>query len=81
MLSVADCIDNRVRLDILQPTERQRIGNQIDAAMILARTDFVEHAWKTYRNGAIRCRAGQFLKHWGSSTKPTISGNLASPFP
>ena len=30
MLSVADCIDNRVRLDILQPTERQRIGNQID---------------------------------------------------
>src|SRR6516164_4100992 len=32
-----DCI----RFAIPQPTEWQRVGNQIDAAMILARSDFV----------------------------------------
>jgi hypothetical protein len=30
-----------IRRVISQPTERQHIGNQIDAAMILAQTDFV----------------------------------------
>jgi len=35
---VADCITGRV---IPQPTEWQRIGNQINAATILARADFV----------------------------------------
>ena len=30
-----------LRVFIPQPTEWQRIGNQIDAAMIFARTDFV----------------------------------------
>jgi hypothetical protein len=35
---VADCIIGRV---IPQPTEWQRIGNQINAAMIFARADFV----------------------------------------
>jgi len=35
---VADCIILGV---IPQPTEWQRIGNQINAAMIVARTDFV----------------------------------------
>jgi len=34
-------IDSVRSLDIPQPTERQRIGNQIDAAMIFARADFV----------------------------------------
>jgi hypothetical protein len=40
-LRVADCILDCVRLAIPQPTEWQHIGNQIDAAMIFARTDFV----------------------------------------
>jgi hypothetical protein len=31
-LSVADCITDCVRLAVPQPTEWQRIGNQIDAA-------------------------------------------------
>jgi len=35
---VADCMIRRV---VPQPTEWQGIGNQIDAAMILARSDFV----------------------------------------
>jgi hypothetical protein len=37
MLRIADC----VRPVIPQPTEWQRIGNQIDAALVFARTDFV----------------------------------------
>ena len=37
-----DCIADRVRLTIPQPTEWQRIGNQIDAASIFARADFVK---------------------------------------
>ena len=38
MHCVANCIIRRV---IPQPTEWENIGNQIDAAMIFARTDFV----------------------------------------
>jgi hypothetical protein len=32
----------RIRLTVLQATEWQRIGNQIDAATIFARADFVK---------------------------------------
>ena len=39
---VADCIADSVRFTIPQPTKGQRIGNQIDAAMIFARADFVK---------------------------------------
>jgi hypothetical protein len=46
MFCVADCVANRVRLAIPQPTEWQRIGNQIDAAFVFALADFVEvHLW------------------------------------
>jgi len=38
LLRIADCIIRRV---IPQPTEWQHIGNQIDAALIFARADFV----------------------------------------
>jgi hypothetical protein len=41
MLCVADCVVHGIRLAISQPTEWQRIGDQIDAAMIFTRTDFV----------------------------------------
>jgi len=41
MLGVVDCIGDGFRFAIPQPTEWQRIGNQIDAAFVLARTDFV----------------------------------------
>jgi len=34
---VADCIRDRIRLAVPQPTEGQRIGNYIDAAMIFTR--------------------------------------------
>jgi hypothetical protein len=35
MVRVADCIGDGIRLAVPQPTERQRIGNQINTAMIL----------------------------------------------
>jgi hypothetical protein len=42
MLRVAGCVADRVRLGIPQATEWQRIGNQIDAAMIFTWADFVK---------------------------------------
>jgi hypothetical protein len=41
MLRVVNCVVGCVWLDIPKPTEWQRIGSQIDAAMIFARVDFV----------------------------------------
>jgi hypothetical protein len=35
-----------------QPTEWQRIGNQIDAAMIFARADFVSVHYASHHSGA-----------------------------
>ena len=40
-LRIPDCILDRIRLAVPQPTEWQCIANQIDAAMIFARADFV----------------------------------------
>ena len=42
MLRISDCIADRVRFAVPQPPEWQCIGDQIDAAMIFARSDFVE---------------------------------------
>jgi len=36
MLRVADCVVGRIRPGIPEPTEWQRIGNQIDAAFVFA---------------------------------------------
>jgi hypothetical protein len=41
MLRVAGCIADRIRFTVPQATEWQHIGNQIDAAMITARANFV----------------------------------------
>jgi hypothetical protein len=41
MLGVSDCVADCVWFVVPQPTERQRIGNQINAAMIFAWADFV----------------------------------------
>src|SRR5437773_6271801 len=38
---VADCVTDRIRLSVPQATEWQRVGNQIDAAMIFTRSEFV----------------------------------------
>jgi len=40
-LGVVDCVADCIRLAVSQATEWQRIGNQIDAAMIFAGADFV----------------------------------------
>ena len=41
MRRVSDCVRDGIRLAIPQRTEWQRIGNQIDAAMIFARVNLV----------------------------------------
>jgi len=41
VLGVTDCIRDGIGVAIPQPTEWQRIGNQINAAFILARADFI----------------------------------------
>jgi hypothetical protein len=41
MLGVSDCIRDSIGIAIPQPTEWQHIGNEIDAAFIFARTNFV----------------------------------------
>ena len=41
MLRVADCVVDRIRFAVPQPTEWQRIGNQIDAAMVFARSNLL----------------------------------------
>jgi hypothetical protein len=46
MLRVADCIADGVRLAVPQRTEWQRVGNQINAAVVLARADFVNMSLK-----------------------------------
>ena len=43
MLRVSDGIRDGVRLAVPQPTEWQRIGNQIDAAMIFCGGGFRKH--------------------------------------
>ena len=40
-LCVVDCVRDSVLFAVPQPMEQQRIGNQIDAAFIFARTDLV----------------------------------------
>ena len=47
MHRVADCMIRRV---IPQPTEWENIGNQIDAAMIFARADFVNMDRRLHRS-------------------------------
>jgi hypothetical protein len=54
MLCVPNRIADRVRPALPQPTERQHVGNQIDAAFIFARVDFVSvHCLMVVFNGAV----------------------------
>jgi hypothetical protein len=45
MFRVPDRIADCIQFAIPQPTEWQQIGNQIKAAMIFARADFVNVRW------------------------------------
>src|SRR5215475_1827910 len=47
--NVSDRIRGCVRAAVPQPTEWQRIGNQIDAAMIFARMDLIGVHWHNSR--------------------------------
>jgi hypothetical protein len=47
MLCVANGVFDRVGFAIPEPTEWQRIGNQINAAMIFARADFKKRVQKS----------------------------------
>jgi len=42
MFCIADCVGDSVNIAVPQPSEWQRIGNQIDAAFVFALADFVE---------------------------------------
>ena len=42
MLRIADCVRDGIGIAIPEATERQHIGNQIDAALVLARAHFVK---------------------------------------
>jgi len=55
-LCVADCIADRDRLGVPEPTEWQHIGNQIHAAMIFARSDDLSKAgWSWGCVSAVDC--------------------------
>jgi hypothetical protein len=41
MFGVTDCVRDCIRLAVPQPTEWQRVGKEIDAAMIFPRADLV----------------------------------------
>jgi hypothetical protein len=41
VLRVTNCVCDRIRPIVPQPTKWKRIGNQIDAPMIFARVDFL----------------------------------------
>jgi hypothetical protein len=58
MLRVPDCIAIRIRLAVPQPTEWQRIADQIKAAIIFARSDFVN------MHGTPYTLAPLFLSFW-----------------
>jgi hypothetical protein len=45
MLRISDCITDSVWSAIQEPNEWQNIANQIDAAMIFAKTHFVNVRW------------------------------------
>ena len=63
MLRVADCIRNSVSIAIPEPTEQQRIGDQIDAAFITA--------------GAGRqARLISELFGWEEAVQPALSSRL-----
>ena len=51
MLRVSDCVADRVRLAVPQATKRQHIGNQINAALVFARMDFVNVLLSNHRAG------------------------------
>jgi len=50
---VADCVAGRVRLALPQPTERQRIGDQIDTAFIFRRANFVNAVQRKANAGIV----------------------------
>ncbi len=59
------------RPSVPQATEWQRIGNQIDAAMIFARADFVKVRWL---HGMVRCK--RFLAYPITESSPIIMSSL-----
>ena len=55
MFSVSHCIRNGIRANIPQRTEGQRIGDQINAAMITTRADFVKVDHFRVNDGPLLC--------------------------
>jgi hypothetical protein len=51
-LCISECIGDSISIAIPQPTERENIGNQIKAAMIFSRSDFVRCLGNDWLNGS-----------------------------
>jgi hypothetical protein len=68
MPRLSDCIADCVRLAVPQPTEWQRIGNQIKAATILAPADLVNVSRASHRK---RTRTEVLPQHGQQSIQPT----------
>ena len=69
MLRASDCIAGRIRFTVPQPTEWHCVGNQINAAMIFARADFLNVHCEKFQAIAVLFRRHQNnahkLKHCG----------------
>ena len=47
---IPDCVAGGIRFTVPEPSERQHFGNQIDAASVLARADFVNALRASHRD-------------------------------
>ena len=75
MRRLTDCIADRAELAIPQPTEWQRVGNQIDAAFSFAGADFVNaHGMPNRRRKRPR-RLQQLLTNYPN--RPTARAGAA----
>jgi hypothetical protein len=65
-------VHNCLWLAVPQPTKWQRIGDKIDAAMIFARSNFVNVLWVSHRNGQ-RLACSVWLSVIGKAISPPAS--------
>ena len=83
MLCVSDCVHDGIRPGVPQATEWQRVGNEIDAARIFARANFVnvgalEQLWYLPKDIGLRSnrRLSGVLVKMSWITLPDVSTHL-----
>src|SRR5262249_47893713 len=73
MHRVADCIADRVRFPIPQATERESVTDEINAAMIFARADFVN----VHASGWLQPLVGRSILKAKSAPSSQVCANLS----